>query len=268
MKLSDDIIRVDPFGALLDMFNHAWFNQTTVHPFGLLAVIVLGLATFVVPRRYALVPIIAMAAFISPAQRLVIFTLDFNFLRIMILAGLLRIFLRSEYFLHKWRPLDTAIVLWSFIGTLMYSLLKADMSATVRMIGFSFDAMGMYFLFRMLIRDWDDIALLTKYLVYLSFPVMAAFLWEKTTGRNLFSIFGGVPEYTDVREGRLRVQGAFAHPIIAGAFWATILPFAIALYRQRMRSRWLMPVAMVSFGLIISRPPRPHPSGPRRCASG
>ena len=40
---------------------------------------------------------------------------------------------------------------------------------------------------------------------------------------------GGVPEITVVREGRLRCQGAFAHPILAGCFWAEQLPLIAAL---------------------------------------
>ncbi len=251
MRLPDDIIRVDPFGPLLDMFQHGWFNQTTLHPIGLLAVIFLGSAMLLVPRRYALIPMLLMACFVAPAQRIVILMLDFNFLRLMIVAGLVRVLIRNEIFMHRWRGLDTAVVLWSAIGLLFHSLLKADISATITMLGFTFDAMGMYFLFRFLIRDWTDIALITKYFICISVPVALAFAVESLSGRNLFAFFGGVPELTDIRNGRLRVQGAFAHPIIAGIFWATMIPFAVALYRQRMRSRSLAIVAIVTFGIII-----------------
>ena len=39
---------------------------------------------------------------------------------------------------------------------------------------------------------------------------------EHLTGRNVFSVFGGVPEFTVIREGKLRAQAAFAHAIVAG----------------------------------------------------
>jgi len=225
--------------------------RSTLHPVGLLAVIFLGSAMILAPRRYALIPMIIMACFISPAQRLVVLTLDFHFLRLMIVAGLIRLLVRREIVPLRWRTLDTAIILWSLVGTTAYSFLMGSPAAAVTMLGFSFDAVGMYFLFRFLIRDWDDIALATKYFVCISVPVAMAFFWEKSTGRNVFSIFGGVPEFTDIREGKLRVQGAFAHPIIAGVFWAAMIPFAIALFWQRMKTRWLMLVACVSFATII-----------------
>ena len=59
---------------------------------------------------------------------------------------------------------------------------------------------------------------------------------EWTTGRNLFSLMGGVPEFTRIREGRLRCQGAFSHPILAGVFGACWLPIFIALYAHKARA--------------------------------
>ena len=41
---------------------------------------------------------------------------------------------------------------------------------------------------------------LTVGFAVVSVPVALAFLWERTTGRNMFAIFGGVPETTVVRK--------------------------------------------------------------------
>src|SRR5690606_22804133 len=46
--------------------------------------------------------------------------------------------------------------------------------------------------------------------------------------RNMFAFLGGVPEITVIRNDRLRCQGAFAHPILAGCFWATLMPLMAA----------------------------------------
>jgi hypothetical protein len=64
--------------------------------------------------------------------------------------------------------------------------------------------------------------------IVVSVPVAIAFLVEYRTGRNVFSVFGGVPQITNIRDGRLRCQGAFAHPILAGCFWASVLPLMAA----------------------------------------
>ena len=45
-------------------------------------------------------------------------------------------------------------------------------------------------------------------------------LGEKFSGRNAFAIFGGVPDVAVVRDGVIRCQGPFAHPILAGTFAA------------------------------------------------
>jgi hypothetical protein len=72
---------------------------------------------------------------------------------------------------------------------------------------------------------------------------------EKVTGVNSFSVFGGVPEYTYVREGKLRAQGAFAHPILAGTFGATLLPLFIGLWWRR-NSRRAAALGIVSSTIV------------------
>ncbi len=47
---------------------HEWYNQTTLHPIGLVAVVALGLIMLVAPRRFAALPIIVMACFV-PKRR-------------------------------------------------------------------------------------------------------------------------------------------------------------------------------------------------------
>jgi hypothetical protein len=106
-------------------------------------------------------------------------------------------------------------------------------------LGFAFDAVGMYLLFRVLVRDWADVKQVALGFMLISIPVAVAFAIEWRTARNVFSVFGGVPEITAVRDGWLRCQGAYAHPILAGLFWASLLPL-IAAQRWDARSwRWL-----------------------------
>jgi hypothetical protein len=211
-------------------FTKEWHNQTTLHPLGLLLALVLGAAMFFVPRKYSLWPVLIMACFVAPAQRIVILTLDWNLLRLLVLFGWLRVIARSEWTGLAWNRLDTLVVAFCVFRTIAAMILYGQFSVLVTHLGLSFDMMGMYFLFRLLVRDLDDFQTLARGLAYLSVPVALAFLIEHSTGRNLFSIFGGVPEHTAEREGRLRCQGAFAHPILAGTFWASVLPLIGAIF--------------------------------------
>lgn len=207
-----------------------WANQTTVHPLGLLMLAACGLALLAVPRRHAVFPMLALACLVAPAQRIVLLGLDFDFLRILVLCGWIRVLTRAETDAFAWKPLDFVLLVYAATNTLAHTLLMGTSAAFINRLGFSFDAVGMYFLFRCLVRDWDDVRRVALGLILLSFPVAIAFLIESATGRNAFAAFGGVPAVTVVREGRLRCQGPFPHAIMAGCFWAAVLPLIAALW--------------------------------------
>ena len=68
----------------------AYDNVTTLHPLAMLATVILGIATILLPRRWSAVPLVILACFFSPAQRLVVATLDFSLIRLLVLAGGMR----------------------------------------------------------------------------------------------------------------------------------------------------------------------------------
>ncbi len=234
-----------------DPFLADWHNTTTLHPIGVAATVVLGIALLLVPRRYALVPMLIMACFISPAQRVVILSLDFTLLRLLVLFGWARVLMRHEVAALRWRPLDTVVVAWCGAGTIAALLLHASGDMVIHRLGILYDIAGMYFLFRVLVRDWKDVETIASSAALLSLPVMVLMLIEKGTGRNLFSVLGGVPELTNERNGRLRCQGAFGHPILAGCFWVAMLPLFAALWWRGGWRRFLAPIAAVTTSVIV-----------------
>jgi hypothetical protein len=210
-------------------FQTDYFGQTTVHPLGLVVMLALGAATVFLPRRWALLPMLALMCFVPMSQRVIVGGMDFTFLRLIILFGWARVLLMREYRHFAWRWMDTAMVAWA-LATLALGPRTSggDTAAFIKYLGHTYNALGGYFLCRCLVRGWDEVALIARTFIVLSVPVAAAFLLEFRTGRNLFSVFGGVPEITNVRDGRLRCQGAFSHPILAGCFWASVLPLMAA----------------------------------------
>ncbi len=228
-----------------------WMGHTTVNPVGLAVLIVLGLALVLLPRRLSIVPVLIMASFVAGAQRIVIATLDFDFLRVLILFGWARVMLRGELAGFRWKRIDTLVCCWAVAGTVTFSVLQATGSSFVYRMGWAFNIIGGYFLFRCLVRNWSDVATIAKTFALLSLPVACFFLLEHTTGRNLFATFGGVPEITMIRQGRLRCQGAFAHPILAGCFWAVGLPLVVSLWWTKYRQRWLLVAGTIGCLVII-----------------
>jgi len=63
-------------------------------------------------------------------------------------------------------------------------------------------------------------------------PIAAEMAMEKVTGKDLFAALGGVPVNAIVRAGKIRAEGPFRHPILAGTVGATCLPLMIGIWRQ------------------------------------
>lgn len=234
--------------------NLDYANQTTISTMGFVVLIILGASLLAVPRRWAVIPMLVMACFVSSAQRIVVANFDFDLLRVLVLFGLVRVFLmKNEYASFRWCHLDTMVLLWSLSSTLFYTFRLGSSAAFVYRLGTSFDAIGMYFLFRCLLRNWQDIDRITKGLLWISIPLFVLFIVESRTGRNVFSVFGGVPEITAIRYGRLRCQGAFSHPILAGCFWASVIPlFAVCWWKSSQYKIWAVIGSIAAVIIVIS----------------
>ncbi len=207
-------------------------NTTFINPTGLGFTLVMGLLIIILPRRFALVPVIILTCFMTMGERVVILSLDFTMLRILMLFGWIRLVLRNEIYSIKLNVIDKALLWWILASIITYTLLWQTSEALINRLGHAYNAVGMYFLFRFLVRDLDDVKRVFKILAVFLVPLASSMLIERITGRNAFAVFGGVNAITIVRDGVLRCQGPFAHPILAGTFGATALPLVMAVWWQ------------------------------------
>ncbi len=227
------------------------YGQTMLHPAAAAMLLAAAIGTLALPRRYAFVPMLALLCFVTPAQRVIIASLDFTLLRLIILFGLMRVLARGELRKPQWQLVDW-LVLWYVIAMFLVSSLRGgDTSGMIRAAGIAFDTLGLFLLVRAWVLSLDDIRRLVTTFAVLAIPVSLAFIVESQTARNLFAVFGGVPEVTIVRSGRLRCQGAFAHPILAGTFWATLLPLFIALAWSGRRYKVWSIIGSVATVIIV-----------------
>jgi hypothetical protein len=230
---------------------HWFYGQTVVNPLGLAMVVIMCIFTLFLPRRYALWPLAFIACFVAPAQRFYVLLFNFTFLRIMIMCVWLRLIMYQEV-QFKMTTIDRLVIAWAFVHGLAYALCNGfALEAIVFASGEAFDALGLYFLFRCLIRDWNDWRSNVFIYMIISIPVAFFFFIEHSSGHNPFAFLGGVPEITFVREGRLRCQGAFPHPILAGSFWASLLPLIVAEWWNSPIRRWLVVITSVCVVLIV-----------------
>jgi len=215
----------------------AYHGVTTIHPLGLAIVLILGVMLIMAPRQNAVLPMIILACFVPSAQRIVIISADFDLLRILVLFGWARILLRNEFKGFVWNRMDTLLVAWMMSGTIIMTLNLGTAGALLNRTGWMFDGIGMYFLFRCIFKEWKDLERVATAFILVSFPVAIAFALEWSTGRNAFSMFGGVSPMTGMRDGALRCQGAYSHSILAGCFWAAVVPFMFS--RLVGKRKWL-----------------------------
>ena len=208
---------------------------------GIVFISIIGLLLFALPRRYALLPLLICGCYMTLGQVLMIGPLHFSIFRIILFLGWLRILFRKELFNIKLCAIDKVLMVWVVVSFLVYVVNRGGTSAAIiGRLGTSYNTIGTYFLMRALIRDFDDVVRAVKMTCVIIIPLAVIFVIEHVTSRNLFSIFGGLPEFTEIRDGRLRCQGAFRHPILAGTFAATCVPLFIGLRKYSTRNRTLI----------------------------
>jgi hypothetical protein len=212
--------------------------ESILHPFVLVAMIVAILLIFV-RSRDKISPVFLLAAFLIPhGQQVVIAGVHLFVLRILILAGLVRLVCSKrssgEPFLGGgWNAVDTVFFLAVVCRATAFTLLYMSQSATVNQAGLLWDDLGGYFLLRSLIRDERDIKTAIKSLAVLALIFAAAMVREQFTGENIFGRLGAVLLYSQTRTNNLvRSQAAFAHGILAGTFAAVILPLFVWLWNK------------------------------------
>ena len=227
----------------------AWTKQTVLHPVEAAILIAMAIALLTCKRRYAVWPIIGLACFAVPSQRIVIGSLDFTLIRLITCVGMLRVIAFGESNHLRWNRLDTAMLAFTVVKA-FFGLISDVPGDFVVRLGSGLDGFGMYILCRCLIRDWDDVFCTVRGFIWIGVIVSLFFVFEAQTHRNLFAAFGYVDEGALERQGRFRAQAAFAGPIIAGVFWSALMPLMVALAWQGRNAIWETLVGLIAASTI------------------
>jgi len=161
---------------------------------------------------------------------------NLHVIRILIAVGLVRVIVRGERLQGRMNSLDWLMLIWG-AWALFSSLFHRDsIGVLVNRLGLVYNGCGIYFLLRVICQSLDDVVRLYRITAILLIPLSIEMLNEKITGHNLFSALGGVSEISEVRNGRIRAQGPFAHSILAGTVGAVCLPLMIGLWQQHRKT--------------------------------
>jgi hypothetical protein len=206
---------------------------TLASPLALSFTLLMGFLLLVLPRRYALVPVIVLICSMPMAPRLLIGGLNFPMVRILVLFGWLRVIIRREMRGIKPNPIDKALIWWALSSVVLHTLLWQTSQECIYRLGIAYDAIGLYSLFRCVVRELEDVIRAFKIMAILAVPLSLAMLQEQSALRNPFAaVFRDIDMTPEVRDEIPRARGPFTHPSLAGTYGASLLPAFVALWPQ------------------------------------
>ncbi len=228
---------------------------TVLHPIVAVAMLLAIALIFLLPRRYVVVPLLFLAFLVPLGQVLVLGGIHVPVLRILVIFCCIRLIgmklsSRLGPLVGGFNSIDKAFSLWAFFNAVIFVLQYMETGALINRVGFLVDAFGGYFLLRFLIRDDEDIRHLITVFAVIAGVLALCMLNEQLTQHNVFGLLGGHPVVSEIREGRIRSQGVFGHPLLAGTFGGTLLPLFVWLWRSG-KSKATALVGMLSSTIIV-----------------
>lgn len=224
--------------------------------------LVLIVLILLLPRRWAALAVISGVIYVTETLFLSISGVDFTPIRFIILAGFIRVIVRKEFSFSELNHIDKSLLIFSSVYLLVFTFQlqfnPSPSSSLMYRLGLFCDGIMSYFIFRGLLKDPGMLRQFLRDMVFLMLPFTLLIIMESITGKNFFSIMGGVPETPILREGYYRSQASFRHAITAGTFGATLVPLFIGLaFSATDRFR-----AVIGIILGLSITIASHSSGP------
>jgi hypothetical protein len=213
-------------------------GETVMHPAVALAMILTIILILVLPRKKAITPFLLCAFLIPLGQTLVLGGVHLFVLRIVVLFGCARMLVakfssQSNFLGGGFNRVDRVFVLWAVArATAFLILFSFPSAAIVNQAAFLLDALGGYFLLRFLIQDDEDVLRVVKTLGIVAAIVGVCMVNEKLRSQNVYGYLGGFRIVPEMRDGAVRAQGPFAHPILAGSFAGTLMPLFFWLWKS------------------------------------
>lgn len=203
-----------------------------MNPLALIFLLVCAGALMGVDRKWAPVPLLLGCTYMTFGQGIHIGGISLPIYRLLLLVGVLRTIVKGEKLPGGLNLIDKMMMAWG--GWAIFASFFHDMSRAgpVTVSGEVFNVALPYFLIRIWCTDLEEIGEVVVIIALLMVPIMFEMILEKVTHKNLFAIFGGVPENVVIREGKYRAQGPFRHPILAGTVGATCIPLFIGILKN------------------------------------
>jgi len=190
---------------------------------GFLVTLIFAGLIFSRSRQVAAVTLIAAVCYTTQGQVVSVFGLHFTSIRIILLAGFIRILARRELNQLRFNAVDRALLIYAFTIAIISTMRVGTISEMIYRLGCLFDVILSYSAFRCFIREERELCEILVKVAYLIVPFALLIVLESLTAWNPYSLLGGVFEHSWIRDGQVRAAGAFRDPITAGSFGATFV---------------------------------------------
>lgn len=229
-------------------------SSTLLHPLVLGAIVLITVLVYLLPRRWIIFPLLIGMLVIPGGQNLYIGGFHLYVYRLLILIGWSRALsagpTSGRFIPGGLQTLDKIFLVWALYRALAVILLFGALAGAVNQIAFLLDSLGGYFLFRTLLRDVEDSATAVKALAIVTLVSSIVMAIEVRTGENVMGLLGGQALLAQVRDGHIRAQGVFGHPILAGSFGATVFSLFAWLW-VRGNSKTMAVTGLVSSSYAV-----------------
>jgi hypothetical protein len=213
-----------------------------MNPIALIIMIILVSVILASSRKWAALAFVSGVIYLTQGNGIIIGGFNLLPIRFIEVAGFLRVIIRKELSISDLKSIDKYFLLFNIVYLLTY-LIRLNIEPGLTdsywyRVGFFVDAFLSYFSFRGLLNEPLVFKEFLKSLSFLIVPFALLMIIEAVTGRNLFSIMGGVPETPILRDSHYRCQGSFRVAITAGSFGATLIPLFIYLtfsFKERIK---------------------------------
>lgn len=220
--------------------------ESAVNPVVLVVILLVGVVICVRPRASIIGPFLAAGILIPYDQVLVLGGAHFPMIRLLALFGLVRVGWtkisgKEKAFSGGMNGIDWAVIAFVVFTLIDGVLLWRTTGELVFQVGNTITYLGVYFLFRHLIRTEDDVKRALRTLAWVASGIAVLMLYEHFTGRNpYYAILGGArADFSTAidREDAFRARGVFAHPNLAGSFGGFIFPLFLGWWSKEKSMR-------------------------------
>src|SRR5579872_2311345 len=188
------------------------------------------LLIFFLRKKHVIVPVLFMSFLIPLGQQFNVGGLHVFVLRVVILAALIRamasmLFSKARGFAGGFNSVDTTFFLWTFFHVVAFLILFSfQPAALANQLGFVWDILGGYLVMRFFIQEPEDIERVIRTFAFLATVLAICMLNERYRMENVFGYLGAMKIVPELRDGLVRAQATFSHPLLAGTFGATLVP--------------------------------------------